>query len=140
MKKIILILLILAAVIAVIFARDKSQSLVYKDLIKVESPKEGARIASPLVIKGEARGNWFFEASFPVFVVDWDGKIIGQGVARAEGDWMTQDYVPFSAEISFDKSQISGNYSDKGSIILKKDNPSGLPEHDDAFEFPIYFK
>lgn len=120
--------------------QDKSKPMVYKDLVEVDNLKAGEKIESPVTIKGKARGTWFFEASFPVFVVDWNGKIIGQGIAKAEGDWMTEDYVPFTAEITFDKSQISGSYSHKGLIILKKDNPSGLPEHDDAFEFPIYFK
>ena len=27
----------------------------------------------------------------------------------------------------------------RGSLILKKDNPSGMPEHDDALEIPIFF-
>ena len=30
-------------------------------------------------------------------------------------------------------------YSNRGALILKKDNPSGLPEHDDALEVPILF-
>lgn len=107
------------------------------DQIHLTSPLSGASVSSPLTITGEARGNWFFEASFSVYVTDWDGKIIGQGIATAQGDWMTTDFVPFTATITFATADISGHYSDKGTLILKKDNPSGLPEHDDALEIPI---
>lgn len=112
----------------------------YKDMIKISAPKVGEEVASPIEIRGEARGTWFFEASFPVYVVDWDGKIIGQGIATAQGEWMTENYVPFTASIDFKVSEISGNYSNRGAIIFKKDNPSGLPEFDDAYEMPVLLK
>ncbi len=112
----------------------------YKDLIKIETPTVGAEITDPIKISGEARGTWYFEASFPIYIVDWDGKIIGQGIATAQSEWMTENYVPFTAEINFKTSEISDNYSNRGAIIFKKDNPSGLPEFDDAYEMPILFK
>jgi len=111
-----------------------------KDVIKVTSPKVGVKVSSPVVITGTARGQWYFEASFPISVVDWDGKIIGQGIAQAQTDWATSSFVAFKAVIDFDTSQISNNYSNKGAIILKKDNPSGLPANDDSLEIPIIFK
>ena len=106
------------------------------DLIRVTSPLPGDTISNPLTITGEARGSWFFEASFPVFLTDWDGKIIGQGIAQAKGDWMTTDYVPFTATLTF--ATPAENYSDKGTLILKKDNPSGLPEYDNALEMQVH--
>ncbi len=105
-------------------------------MIKVTTPKAGELISSPLVITGEARGTWFFEASFPVFLTDWDGLIIAQGIAQAEGEWMTEDFVPFKAILNFTKPV----YGERGTLILKRDNPSGLPEHDAAVELPILFK
>lgn len=108
-----------------------------ENLIRVMSPSPGSRVTSPLTITGEARGTWFFEASFPVYVTDWDGLIIGEGIATAKGEWMTEEFVPFTAVITFDTSKIRGNYSERGTLVLKKDNPSGLPEHDDALEIPI---
>jgi hypothetical protein len=107
------------------------------NLIVVDQPLAGATITSPVIIKGQARGPWFFEASFPIYVVDWDGLIIGEGYATAESDWMTTDFVPFTATVEFDITKISGNYSKRGILILKKDNPSGLPEHDRALEYDV---
>jgi Tfp pilus assembly protein PilZ len=54
--------------------------------IHLSNPIANTVITSPLVIKGEARGPWFFEASFPVFLTDWDGLIIAEGIATAEGE------------------------------------------------------
>lgn len=119
------------------FTENVGNVLEKLDKIRLTTPLPNATITSPVTIKGEARGGWFFEASFPVFVVDWDGKIIGQGIATAEGEWMTNDFVPFTANVTFDVADISGNYANRGALILKKDNPSGLPEHDDALEIPV---
>jgi putative hemolysin len=107
------------------------------DLIRLTAPLPGQTISSPLTVTGQARGNWYFEAGFPVILTDWDGKIIAQGVAQAQGDWMTTDFVPFKATLTFvvDKNV----YSNRGSLILKKDNPSGLPANDDALEVPVMF-
>ncbi|HBC70749.1 TPA: hypothetical protein DCZ46_02195 [Candidatus Campbellbacteria bacterium] len=120
------------------FTENIGNELEKANIIRLDSPRPNQIIQSPLLIKGQARGNWFFEASFPVFLVNWDGLIIAQGIAQAKSDWMTTDFVPFEATIAFvvDKDV----YSTRGSLILKKDNPSGLPEHDDAMEIPIVFQ
>ncbi|MBN2306590.1 hypothetical protein JXD20_01260 [Candidatus Peregrinibacteria bacterium] len=107
-------------------------------LIILETPQAEENIISPLTIKGKARGNWFFEASFPVILANWDGVIIAETTAQAQGDWMTEDYVPFEAVLDFEKPDTS--ISNRGALILKKDNPSGLPENDDALEITIYFE
>lgn len=118
------------------FTENIGNELDIADLIRVSSPRPNQVISSPLVIEGEARGSWFFEASFPVVVTDWDGLIIAQGVATAKGDWMTTDFVPFTATLTFKNP----TYKNNGSLILKKDNPSGLPQNDNALEIPIIFK
>lgn len=107
------------------------------DLIVVESPVPKANVTSPVEVSGIARGYWFFEASFPIIVTDWDGKIIGEGYATAQGDWMTEDFVPFSGTVSFVLPE-SSPYQ-RGTIIFKRDNPSGLSENDDALEIPVLF-
>jgi hypothetical protein len=119
------------------YTRDVGNAVEKMDKIRITSPAPGAWISSPLTITGEARGNWMFEASFPVILTDWDGKIIAEGHAEAQGDWMTTEFVPFKATITFTKpTQVPNN---RGTLILKKDNPSGLPQNDDALEIPVYF-
>lgn len=108
------------------------------DLIRVTSPLPNSTVQSPLTVTGQARGTWYFEASFPVFLVDWDGRIIAQGIAQAKGDWMTEEFVPFEAILIFAADKNA--YSNRGALILKKDNPSGLPEYDDALEMPVVIK
>jgi hypothetical protein len=108
------------------------------DLIRVFFPNPNETIQSPLTITGEARGSWFFEASFPVVLVNWDGLIIAQGIAKAQSDWTTTNFVPFEAKLTFTVDPKI--YSQKGALILRKDNPSGLSKNDDALEIPIIFK
>lgn len=120
-----------------LFVEPIGNELEKNDLIRITYPRPGTAISSPLTIQGEARGTWFFEASFPVTLTDWDGLIIAEGYASAEGDWMTENFVPFTATLTFTKPDL---YQERGTLILHKDNPSGLPEHDDALEIPVQFK
>lgn len=106
------------------------------ELIQLETPIDGDRISSPLTIRGQARGQWFFEGTFPVVLTNWDGLIIAEGFATAEGEWMTENFVPFEAQLIFTKPE----YGERGFLILKKDNPSGLPENDDALEITVFFE
>lgn len=106
-------------------------------LIAIDKPIKGEEISSPLNFSGKARGYWFFEGSFPVILTNWDGLIIAEGIAKAQSDWMIEDFVPFKGEILFEDRD---DYSKKGFIIFQKDNPSGLPEFDDALEMEIFFK
>jgi hypothetical protein len=107
------------------------------DLIVLTSPQPGTRITSPVTLTGKARGYWFFEASFPISVVNWDGLIIGEGIAQAQGEWMTEDFIPFTATIDFTFDPETPY--NRGALILKKDNPSGDPSRDDALEIPVTF-
>jgi hypothetical protein len=102
------------------------------ELIKLFSPQAGAEISTPLQITGEARGTWFFEADFPVYILNAQREVIAQGIAQAQDDWMTEDFIPFNAVINFSVSEKT-----EAMLILKKDNPSGLKENDDQIEIPI---
>ena len=110
------------------------------DLIVVASPLAGSIISSPLIVEGFARGTWYFEASFPLILTDWDGRIIAEGYATAQSDWMTEAFVPFKGTLEFKKPESLNGFSNRGALIFKKDNPSGLPEHDDALEITVYFE
>lgn len=118
------------------FTENIGTELEKMELIRLNTPRPSQIISSPLTIKGEARGFWFFEADFPVVLTDWDGLIIAEGIAKAQGDWMTEEFVPFEAVLEFEYP----TYKNNGFLILRKDNPSGLPENDDALEIPILFE
>lgn len=107
------------------------------NLVVLNTPQPYQKITSPVTLTGKARGNWFFEASFPITIVNWDGLIIGEGIATAQGEWMTTEFVPFTATVSY--TFASGTPYNRGAVILKKDNPSGLPEYDDSREIPVIF-
>ena len=69
------------------------------ELIRVEQPQENEKIGSPVKLTGKAKGYWFFEGSAPFKVVDEEYRILGSGTLKAQEDWMTEDLVPFEAEV-----------------------------------------
>lgn len=105
------------------------------DKIQVSAPLPGALVQSPLKVTGQARGTWYFEASFPVKLVDANGQELAAVPAQAQGDWMTQDFVPFEAKLNF-----TAPPSATGFLILEKDNPSGLPQNADSISIPVRFR
>jgi len=104
------------------------------DQIRVTKPQPNQLVESPLMIEGEARGTWFFEATFPVKLLDANEDVIATYFAQAQGEWMTEDFVLFKAQLIFEKP-----VTDTGVLILEKDNPSGLTENDANIEIPVSF-
>ncbi len=100
--------------------------------IQIDYPAPNSTIVNPLTITGKAKGSWFFEATFPVKLVDENGKEITAALAHASEDWMTEDFVFFTAEMTFDAVSPGS-----GKLVFSKDNPSGLPENDESFELPV---
>ncbi len=119
------------------FVEEIGNTIELIDTIQLDSPRPNEVVTSPLTLTGQARGYWFFEATFPVSLVNWDGLIIAEGYATADGEWMTEDFVPFTAELTFTKPEL---YPERGAVILQKANPSGLPENDAALEIPVRFE
>ena len=105
------------------------------DQIVLDLPTRGAVVASPLEVRGRARGTWFFEGDFSLVLSDGRGNLVAQGFATAQGEWMTTEFVPFSAVLRFESPE-----SGPGRLILKKDNPSDRRELDDALVVPVVFK
>jgi hypothetical protein len=64
-----------------------------------------------------------------------DGELLATVIAQAQGEWMTTELVPFSTYMVA-PSTVHGLHM----LILKKDNPSGLPEHDASIEIPVVIK
>lgn len=150
--KYIRVLLIITVIVAVVLvwelwrgeSMEKEASTTYVSEhgieIIVEEPISNAIISSPLIVKGLAPGTWYFEATFPVSIVDQDGKVVGESYAQARSDWMTENHVEFQAEVVFDQRSVEGgeNVTKKqGKLILHRDNPSGLFENDDSVEIPV---
>lgn len=117
------------------FTEEIGNELEKTDQIQVDNPRPNQTIASPLEIKGRARGSWFFEAELPIKITDEKGKELGSAVAIAQSDWMTEDFVPFRAVIRFFMA-----YTNEGTLILSKSNPSDLPENNDELKIPVQFE
>ncbi len=102
------------------------------DDIRLETPEPGATTGSSFAVSGQARGPWYFEASFPVRILDEDGNTLATAVAQAQSDWMTEGFVPFTAQVT-----VPSSYHGTATIVLAKDNPSGLPDNDASLSVPI---
>jgi|SRR3989338_1912644 len=102
--------------------------------INLSSPMPNSVVSSPLTVTGEARGTWYFEASFPVKLYDANNSLLAQAPAQALSDWMTTDFVSFSVTLTFPTPSTQ-----TGTLVLEKDNPSGLPQNDDSVSIPVSF-
>lgn len=114
--------------------QDRDQDEELSNLIVVDTPKPNQIIANPLRISGKARGTWYFEADFPIELVDENNKSLGIGHGQAQGEWMTEEFVPFEGKILFDKPATAN-----GKLIIRNANPSGLPENQKELVVPIKF-
>lgn len=117
------------------FTEDIGNEIEKQDLIRISNPRPNQLVTSPLVIKGDARGYWFFEASFPIELLDAQGNKLLTSFIQADGEWMTENFVPFESTFSFEPPQTA-----TGTLILHKDNPSGDPSRDDALIIPVRFR
>ncbi len=104
--------------------------------VVVFSPKENEAVTSPIKILGKAKGSYFFEAVFPINLVDSNKNVISSNHAQATGDWMTSDFVNFSSEITYDNTKNTG----RAVLVFKNDNPSGDPARDKYFYVPVILK
>ncbi|MBI4127474.1 MAG: Gmad2 immunoglobulin-like domain-containing protein [Parcubacteria group bacterium] len=102
--------------------------------ISVSAPLPNSVITSPLTILGQARGPWYFEASFPIRLLDGNDVEIATTTASALSDWMTTNFVPFQATLIFTPPSTPS-----GTLVLEKDNPSDLPQNADEVRIPVLF-
>jgi len=105
------------------------------DQIIVSAPLPDQLITSPLIITGEARGTWFFEANFPVTLLDSNENILVLHYAAIEEEWMTEDFISFTATIEFDDPKTA-----TGFLVLDKNNPSDIREYDAQLIIPVRFE
>ncbi|WP_116125673.1 Gmad2 immunoglobulin-like domain-containing protein [Lewinella sp. IMCC34183] len=108
--------------------------MVGDSLVQLALPAPGATVSSPLRVEGVALGYYFFEASFPVRLEDGNGKELATAPATAAGDWMTEDWVGYSATLEF-----AAPATETGTLILERDNPSGLEGNAHRLRVPVRF-
>lgn len=117
------------------FTEDIGNELEKRNIIRIDSPRPNETVTSPLTLSGEARGQWFFEASFSVELIDANGNKIAEHFVEATDEWMTEDFVPFQGTLSFTPPE-----TEEGTLILHRANPSGLPENAAELRVPVRFK
>jgi len=96
-------------------------------------PQASSTVSSPLIVKGEAPGYWFFEASLPIKILDSQGNVIASAPASAQSDPLTDNLVPFKSLLEFNTTATSGY------VVINNDNPSGLPENELSVKIPVLF-
>lgn len=94
-------------------------------------PNENTAVSSPLTIEGFAPGNWFFEGTIVGEIQSEAGETLTTFPLQAEGDWMTEEHVRFTGEAEFQPPKGDETIH----LILKNDNPSGLPENEKSQTF-----
>ena len=102
--------------------------------IIVDYPKPNDIVTSPLIVKGRARGTWFFEGDFPVTLYYGVGEDFVDTYATAKTEWMTEDYVEFETTIDFPVPPTND-----GLLELKKNNPSDLEENNESIQIKVRF-
>lgn len=146
LKKVLYLVLLVVVVLGTFYFLNKSNTStkqnvssefisVKGDMVKVNIV-ENSTVNSPLNLLGEIRGSWSFEGSFPIKLVDSNENMIARGIGTLQGDWMTEKFVPFVAQITFSADKSIKN----GYIVISKDNPSDLDENNDFVKIPVKFK
>jgi hypothetical protein len=105
------------------------------DSLKLDNIMANQVVSSPLAIQGQAKGAWFFEGIFPIRIIDENKVELGRVQAKAVGDWMSSDFVSFTADLTFKNTT-----STQGILIFERDNPSGLPQNAEQYMVPVNFK
>lgn len=112
---------------------QKSQTVLknVSDYITITSPPPFGEVSETLIVTGDAKGTYFFEGDFPVEIFLENGEIINH-YATAQGEWMTEDFVPFKLEI--DISHLAPQ-----EILVKfhRNNPSENRSLDMVLELPL---
>lgn len=102
--------------------------------IIVYTPQPNDVVTNPLVVRGKARGTWYFEGEFPITLYYGVKDAFVNINAFALGEWMTEDYVDFEVIINFPVPS-----ENDGLLVLSKNNPSDLRENDASLRIPLRF-
>lgn len=103
--------------------------------VKVYIPKSNETLESPFYVIGQVPGGWSFEGSFTVNLKDQNGTIVSQAIAHLHDKWTTDALVPFTAKLTA-PANLRGT---DGTLVLERDNASGLPTNNDSVSIPVKF-
>jgi hypothetical protein len=134
----LMLVVFLAGAVGVTVGQTGGRKAAKTRKIVVTSPKANEVIHSPLTVAGKAPGAWFFEATFPVRLLDGNGKEITEGVPvypKVEKYWDVKGLVPFQGTLEFKAPDTA-----TGTLVFQNDNPSGEPENQEEFRLPVRFK
>lgn len=116
----------------VVTAEPTSIPVVIKDVV-LQNPNVTEAISPPLRIAGLAPGNWFFEGQIQGDIISESGELLDTFPLMAVGNWMTEDHVEFEGEADFNIPLDDKTVQ----LIIKNDNPSGLPENEKSQMFEL---
>lgn len=83
-----------------------------------------------------ARGNWFFEAQLTVALASATGRKIKSGLGTAQGEWMTENLVPFSVSYT----DAATTTEDSHFFVVDSSNPSGEAKYQKTAIIPLRFR
>lgn len=104
------------------------------DSTTLKMPFQNDLVVSPLAVEGSMPGNWYFESVAQVEILDATGKVLGRAPVQAQTEWMTTTPVNFKSTVEFAYPSTA-----TGTLVLRNDNPSGLPENSRSESYPINF-
>ncbi|WP_084397765.1 Gmad2 immunoglobulin-like domain-containing protein [Henriciella aquimarina] len=97
----------------------------------IDTPDAGAEVTSPIHLSGKVPGTWYFEGQFEVDLVTKDGTVLTEHYAEADGSWMTEEPVRFTAEIAY-----TVDTETPAMLVLREEDPSGRSDRREA-QFPV---
>ena len=97
-------------------------------------PVSNVVLSSSTSISGKIDRSWVFEGSFPFEIIDSQGKIILEGIGSSP-DWSDGDSFYVDFVINFKLTSKVNN----GFLIVRNDNPSGLPQNNKSYKTPLTF-
>ncbi|MCW9707028.1 Gmad2 immunoglobulin-like domain-containing protein [Fodinibius salsisoli] len=105
-----------------------------RDMIEVKKPLPNMDVTSPLTVIGKAKGYWYFEGSFTIKLYDAHNNLLAETAAQAKEDWMTEQFVPFEATLTYDAPD-----DQRGRLVFERANPSGKAENAQMYSIPVIF-
>ena len=86
--------------------------------VSLDNVTAGDSFSSPMTVTGVAPNDWYFEAIFPVELVDASGEVLAEAPAEAQSDWMQEGPIAFRADLAFEVDEPV-----EAELVLQEDMP-----------------